>query len=169
MEADISGAKTLRAEGDSTLGNFDAPISESYFKDRRFIIGTVDTRVFVLLLSHQNPKSIVNGNSINISKVLTAGNRAEFHHLYPQAFLRSKGIDSVRINALANFCILSAADNKKVGSLQPSQYKPRLADNVEKTLPGNLIPISIFDDDFEKFIDERAKILASAANKLMAK
>lgn len=169
LEADISGAKTLRSDGDSTLGNFDAPISENYFKDRRFIIGTVDTRVFVLLLTHQNPKSIVNGNIINTAKVLTSGNRAEFHHLYPQAFLRSQGVDPVRINSLANFCILSAADNKKVGSVQPSQYKLRLSGNIDELLPDNLIPPSLFLDNFDVFVDDRAKILAAAANKLMGK
>lgn len=169
LEADISGAKLLRSAGESTLGSFEAPVNESYFKDRRFIIGTVDTRVFVLLLSQQHPKSIVNGSNINISQVLTSGNRAEFHHLYPQAYLRSAGVDSIRINALANFCILSAADNKRVGSLQPSAYKSRLANNIETILPSNLIPLSLFNDDFEQFLDDRAKMLSAAANKLMGK
>lgn len=169
LETDISAARTLRQNGESALGNFDVTVSESSFRERRFIIGTVDTKAFVLLLTHQNPKSIVSGNNVNISKVLTSGNRAEFHHLFPQSYLRGKGIDAIQINALANFCILSAAENKKVGGSRPSEYKGRLSPNVDNLISSNIIPKSLFDDDFEKFISERAKLLATAANKAMGK
>jgi hypothetical protein len=169
LETDISAAVALRNGTTSSLGSFEVALSHATFRDRRFILGTVDTRTFVLLLANQSPRSIVNGSAINISKVLTSGNKAEFHHLFPHAFLRGQGVDPNRINALVNFCILSSSDNKKVGSKAPSDYKGKLALNVSDYLPSNLVPESLFTDDFDKFIEDRTKMLVEAANRTMGK
>lgn len=169
LETDISAARVLRKDGTSTLGSFESIALESVFVDRKFIGGTVDTKTFVLLLANQGPKSLVNGANAQISRVLNAGNRAEFHHLFPQAFLKAKGVDQVKINCLANFCILSAADNKRVGSKSPSEYKSKLAKEIGEILKSNLIPDSLFEDDFDKFVKERSVLLAEAANRAMGR
>ncbi len=169
LEVDISAAKILRKEGASALGSFDVSVAPSIFSERRFILGTVDTKTFVLLLANQAPKSIVNGSNIVVSKVLVTGNKAEFHHLFPQAYLRGKGVDQNQINALTNFCILSASDNKRVGSKAPSEYRAKLAENVLELLPSNVIPPTLFSDDYALFLEERGKMLVAAANKLMGK
>lgn len=43
------------------------------------------------------------------------------------------------------------------------------AKNVDLMLPSNLIPPSLFADNFEVFVDERAKLLVAAANGLMGR
>ena len=169
LEADISASRALRTSGTSVLGAFDVSVAPSNFSERRFILGTVDTKTFVLLLANQGPKSLVNGSNVLISKVLTSGNKAEFHHLFPQAYLRGEGVDPNQINALTNFCILSSSDNKKVGSKSPSEYRTKLASNVLELLPSNLVPQSLFSDDFKVFVEDRGKMLVEAANKLMGK
>lgn len=166
LEADIKEAKALRS-GDGKLGQFDVSVSPSVFTDRRFIAGTVDTKAFILMLANQHPRSIVNGSKIQIGTVLAAGNKSEFHHLYPQAMLRALGVEAGQINSLANFCILSASDNKKVGSDTPSVYRSKLASNVEELLGKNLIPPSLFDDNFDQFVYERSRLLVGAAVALM--
>lgn len=168
LEADIREAKKLR-EGTSALGNFEVNLTQSFFTERKFIAGTVDTKTFVLLLANQKPKSIVNGADVSISRVLLAGNKSEFHHLFPQAYLKSLGTDAGKVSCLANFCILSASDNKKVGSKAPSAYRGKLAANVEILMPGNLIPPSLFDNAFDQFVIERSKLLVDASQKLMGK
>lgn len=168
LEADIREAKKLRTSL-SNLGGFEVNISPSSFLERKFIAGTIDTRAFILLMANRKPKSIVNGADIPVGKVLLAGNKSEFHHIFPQAFLRTKGIDPSKANCLANFCMLSSSDNKKVGSKSPSTYKAKLANNVEIILPGNLIPPNVFDDDFETFLDERAKLIVQAYHEAMGK
>lgn len=168
LEADIREAKKLRT-GPSSLGSFEVNVSTSSFLERKFIAGTVDTRSFILLLANQKPKSIVNGGDVSIGKVLLAGNKSEFHHLFPQAYLRTQSIDPGTANCLANFCILSASDNKKVGSKKPSEYRNKLAVNVDMLLPGNLIPPELFTDNFGSFLSERAKILVRAAIEAMGR
>jgi hypothetical protein len=169
LEADIAAARVLRIDGASTLGNFDSAVAPTNFTDRKFIGGTVDTKTFVLLLANQKPKSLVNGANVHISRVLNAGNRAEFHHLFPQAYLKGKGIDPAAINSLVNFCILSAADNKKVGSKAPSEYRAKLVADIADVLVSNVIPAVLFDDDFAKFQSARAELLVIAANKAMGR
>lgn len=166
LEADIREAKRLR-DGTSVLGQFESTVSPTLFSDRRFIAGTVDTKAFILMLAVHSPKSIVNGGDVHVGKVLAAGNKSEFHHLFPQAYLRKKGLDPADVNCLANFCMLSASDNKKVGSKAPSEYRDKLASNVDLLLPTNLIPPSLFNDDFPVFVEERSKLLVAAANQLM--
>lgn len=168
LEADIREAKKLKG-GASTLGSFDVNLSPSMFTERKFISGTVDTKTFILMLAAQKPKSIVNGGDISIGEVLAAGNKSEFHHLFPQAHLRANKVTAGRINSLANFCILSAADNKKLGGKKPSEYRPKLAKNVDLLLPSNLIPPSLFADDYQPFLSERGKLLTHAAYELMGR
>jgi hypothetical protein len=168
LETDIREAKKLREEA-SNLGQFDSAVSPTLFADRRFIAGTVDTKAFILMLAAGAPKSIVNGGDVQIGRVLAAGNKSEFHHLYPQAYLKKAGVDPSRVNCLANFCMLSASDNKKVGSKAPSEYREKLAANVDILLPSNLIPPSLFLDDFDRFVDDRSRLLAVAATNLMGR
>lgn len=169
LENDIREAKNLRLGQQSNLGHFEASVSPALFEDRRFIAGTVDTKAFILMLALHGPKSIVNGGDVHIGRVLAAGNKSEFHHLYPQAHLKRNNVDPAKVNCLANFCMLSASDNKKVGSKSPSVYRDKLAHNVDILLPSNLIPPSLFSDDFEKFVEDRSKLLVTAAYQLMGR
>jgi hypothetical protein len=168
LEADISEARKLR-EGNSALGGFDVNISTSTFTERRFNSGTVNTKTFILMLAAQNPRSIVNGARISVGDVLAAGNKSEFHHLYPQAFLKEKQVPAAKINALANYCILSSADNKRVGGGAPSAYRTKLTDQLDLVLKENLIPMELFADDYESFLKKRSLLLVDAAYDLMGR
>lgn len=170
LEADIRESKKLRSEGRSNLGSFESSVSTILFSQRRFLTSSVDTKIFVLLLANSSPRSLVNGTAVSIGQVLTAGNRSEFHHIFPQAFLKKKGMDASQINVLSNFCILSASDNKKVGSKEPSKYKDKLAkEDLSAILLSNVIPEIVFEDDFEAFIEARSRMLVGVAGRLMGR
>lgn len=169
LEADIKEIRKLRDDGTSALGNFDAPVGPNLFSDRRFLTSSVDTKTFVLMLVNHKPKSLINGSDTHVGRVMIAGNRSEFHHLYPQAFLKKQGVDPEGINCLANFCIISSSDNKKIGGKSPATYRARLSPSVVGLLDSHLVPESLFSDDFAKFVMERSKMLVNAAYKLMGR
>lgn len=169
LEADIKESKKLRTDGSSSLGHFDVVVTSSLFSERRFLTSSVDTKTFVLMLANHTPKSLVNGSDVQIGRVLAAGNRSEFHHLFPQSYLRKIGVDQARIGCLANFCIISSSDNKKIGSKEPSKYRRKLSTEIIDILPSHIIPESLFNDDFEKFVEDRSKAMVSVANKLIGK
>lgn len=120
-------------------------------------------------MANQNPKSFLSGSLVDLDKVLQQYNRAEFHHIYPKAYLKDEGFPDDEINCLANFCFLSASENKKIGRKKPSEYKTLMPsdDSLNEILDYALCPANMFDDDFKKFINERAKILVSCSNKLI--
>lgn len=112
----------------------------------------MNTRTFILLLAQQEPLSFVSGQSVTLSKVLQAYNRNEFHHLMPRAYLKGLDRETWEINALVNFAIIAASDNKTLGGVAPSEYKRHIpAAKLQLILDRSLCPDALFTDDFDQF------------------
>lgn len=168
LNRDITEARNLRLGEKSTLDNIPVTIDPDFFVNQTFTVGTVHTNVFVLLLAQVNPVSFVSGNPVQLGEVLQAYNRNEFHHVYPRAYLKKLGRETGDINLLANFVFLSAVDNKTLGGVAPSVYRAKMdSDSVPRILEKALCPASIFDDDYDVFLRERAELLTAAAKKLV--
>jgi hypothetical protein len=131
---------------------------------------TVTSKTFILLLAHEQPRSLVSGSRIDLSEVLSRYNRNEFHHLYPQSFLRKSGINTEKQSPLANMCFINAVDNKILGAVAPSEYRERMSTfSINDVLRRALIPEEeLFADDYPAFVDARAKLLVDAANARMS-
>lgn len=168
LKADIEQMVALRVDGNSTLSAFPATVDQSFFIDNAFYSGTVNTKTFILLLAQQQPLSFVSGQAISLATVLRDYNRNEFHHCYPQAYLKANGHDAADIGRLANFVFMSSADNKALGGVAPSKYRTHLdAGHEQQILEQALCPPALFSDDYELFKRERSKLLVDAALKLV--
>ncbi len=169
MNRDIREAASLRVQGASGLEEITTSVDADYFMSQVFSVGTVSTRTFVLLLAQQQPLSFVSGSPITLSRVLQNYNRNEFHHLYPRAYLKLRGVEAARINALANFTFMSAQDNKTLGGSAPSIYRISMEEEaVPKILERSTCPASLFDDDYDEFLPARAFALVDLAKKHLA-
>lgn len=167
LNRDILEVQKLREGKSSTLAEIAWSIDEDFFIDTRFTVSSVTTKTFILLLVQQTPLSFVSGAPIDLCAVLSHYNRKEFHHLYPQSYLKSIGLESVDINRLANFAIISAADNKILGGSAPSEYRAHMnSSKTQKILASALTPISLFDDDYATFLQARSKLLLTEAKRL---
>jgi hypothetical protein len=167
LNRDIEEAAGLCQGTSNTLADFAVRIDGDFFM-LPFGLGTVNTRTFILLLANERPLSFVSGSPVSLSKVLQAYNRNEFHHLMPQAFLKDLGATPKQISPLANFAIISAADNKILGGDAPSVYRKRMpAAKVGLILKRSLCPESLFDDHYEDFIEARCTRLVEAAKSAM--
>ncbi|WP_165068945.1 DUF262 domain-containing protein [Paludisphaera rhizosphaerae] len=131
------------------------------------------SRAFVLALALLNPKNVTNGAAIDISEALSAFNQKEFHHVYPRAHLRS--IDAPgEHNANANICILSASENKRVGSADPKSYLPRcalaLGAHADSVFASNLLPSPASFDystaTYSDFVQARLGLIGNMLSKL---
>jgi hypothetical protein len=164
LNRDVGEAKKLRVSKKLGLAEIPWSIDKEFFIDNRFTVSSVATKTFILLLVQANPMSFISGSRVSLAAVLRHYNRKEFHHLNPQKFLKTKSRDSADINRLANFAIISAADNKALGGVAPSKYKAKMpALKLDKILNSALCPISLFDDDYDIFIRERGVLLWRAA------
>ena len=119
------------------------------------------------MLAQQKPMSFVSGTPVDLNAKLKEYNKAEFHHMMPRAYL--KGVEhTATVDCLANFCFLSRSENKDLGGVAPSKYRSKMPGDVATILSRALCPESLFDDEFDKFVAERASVLAAQAAKLIA-
>lgn len=167
---DIQQAELLKNGQPNTFGDIDLKVDETFFKNS-FRVGAAATKTFVLLLSNNSPRSLLSGKEIDLDRVLQSYNRSEFHHTYPRAFLREIGCDEASINMLANFCFLSAAENRNIGRKRPSMYLKDLGGaehNIDETLASAFCKAEEFNDDYDAFLEGRLARLVAFAEKLTA-
>jgi hypothetical protein len=150
------------------LFNFGTPPTAEELAQAEFRKGTALANAFVALLASAKPRNLVNGMFIDTAKALSSYNRKEFHHLFPQGHLKSRGIAADKINSLVNICMLSAEHNKYVSDKKPSEYMAEfecaLGNEFVPVLESNLIPRSAIpflkSDNYDGFLRDRAEFMA---------
>ncbi len=124
------------------------------------------TKTFILLLAQNQPLSFLSGQPIKVDKVLAKPNRTEYHHCFPKAKLKTLSGDEV--NMLANFAVISSADNKKISAKMPSEYRKLMPQDASKIMDRAAIPESLFEDNYQRFVHERAELLVGWLNEVTA-
>lgn len=170
-DLDIEEMQKLKNNEANELGEFNFSINEDYFLENCLMMSAITTKTFILLVASEHPVNFIQGTKISLEKVLSIGNRKEFHHIYPKNYLErhSNNYTKEQINCLANFTIFSRSDNNKIKNKPPSQYKslmpyePEILENILKT---HICDMDIFDDKYDDFLKSRASLLLSKANKL---
>ncbi len=162
-------------DGEGDMSRFGDPPDKSFFTRSQFRKGAAGSQAFAALLGSRNPQNLTNAASIDVGTSLSAYNRKEFHHLFPQKFLKDVGVDSELINTLANICMLSSSENKRIGSEAPSEYIAHLrgehGDQFDEVMASNLVPPSAVDrmlsDDYPGFLEARAEHLCNVVSRLV--
>jgi hypothetical protein len=124
------------------------------------------------MLANNSPRNISNGEKIDISKALSVFNKKEFHHIYPQDYLKEKGIEAKKRNNICNICMLASSQNKIISSKAPNLYLKKnieqLGESANDVLRSNILPNKndVDFENYEEFIRERAKLILLEINKL---
>ncbi len=101
---------------------------------------------------------------------MSQGNRNEFHHIFPKAYLTKKGYNSEQINCLANISMLSRTDNNKIKDKPPSEYRSEMPTDdsiLKEILNSNLCPEEMFSDNYDEFLSVRSNLLVQKAKELL--
>ena len=167
LKEDITAMLQLKGGQASNLGKFSADVSDKFFLTNNFRVSNVNTKTFVLLLCQESPLSFVSGTPIDLAVKLKNYNKTEFHHTMPKKFVETLGETKHSVNALANFSFVSRAENRHLGGDAPSIYKAKMGSDPDNILKKSLCPNNLFDDDYDAFVLERAKLLAEAAKLLL--
>ena len=139
-----------------------------FFLANNFRVNNVNTKTFVLLLATANRLSFVSGAPVDLAAKLKEYNKTEFHHAMPKKHVDTLGKTMYSVNALANFSFVSRAENRHLGGDAPSVYKAKMAGDIDAIMEHALCPECLFEDDYDKFLIERAKLLSATAQKLIA-
>jgi hypothetical protein len=171
MNTDIERMVEIRNNNFLEVQKIKPSVSKSELIDTKFSKANPLTRSFLLLLAHYKPIDLVKGVNIDTVKSLSKYNRKEYHHIFPKAFLKTKGVPTNRIFSTINFCFLPSDSNKNISNKKPSEYFSTLipASDYDKILKSNLIPVKkeiYANDNFDDFLENRAIAIVSEVEKL---
>jgi hypothetical protein len=170
LSQDISSMILLLAKNSIDLDRRLANVTPDYFLSNTFSLTSVNTKVFILLLTQAQPKSFLSAAEVDLRNVLMSCNRTEFHHIFPKNYLATKEsvTDKSQQSMLANFAFLSQKDNRIIQDKAPSDYiKLMPKDSIDVIFNASYIPKDGFEMSYSEFTKERSKILSEKANKLL--
>jgi hypothetical protein len=164
MDDDITVMDQLSDYDYSGLVKYQVTTTERELLSVQFSKANPLTRASLLLLAQKVPLDLANGRKVDVGDALTEFNRKQYHHIFPNSFLKKRGIDKLRRFSVVNFCFLPADSNKKISSKAPSEYFTKVipVTERERILESNLLPrdAAIYEaDDYEKFLNARVKLL----------
>ena len=98
----------------------------------------------------------------------------EYHHIFPQAWLKENKFKEYEINRALNCALISWRTNRNISAKTPSDYVAERMEatflgnaEVERRLESHLIPVAqLMANSYEEFIDERASLMKKVAEKL---
>lgn len=147
-------------------------IDPKRIEEAQFSTGNAYCKSVLCLLAYQQPKSFDTNGAVNLDnshlKIATSRN---YHHFFPRAYVdeQHKGKEP---NLLANITLLDGYSNKhRIGKKPPSEYigkfakdNPHLAATLQTHLIADMASFGVLADDYDTFIQCRAKAIADALN-----
>lgn len=137
--------------------------------ETNFSAGNSYCKAVLCLLAYYEPKDFQdNGKVILDNSWLKMANSRNYHHFFPKAFLKKKGIGNA--NSLMNITLVGADLNKrKIKAKAPSIYmqdfldeNEELSNSIKSHLIGNIEEFGIFSDDYSVFLEKRANAIFTA-------
>ena len=124
--------------------------------------------LFVSMLRNEGTRDWISNNPLD-GTVLGKNAKLHVHHFFPRALLAKHNYPSEWINAFANYTILCSGTNWNISTEEPATYLPRL-EIQEKHLQAQCIPVdsNLWQvENYEKFIEEREKMLTKKFNEFL--
>lgn len=156
---------------DGELPNYDWSVdtSEDFIKNNGwFSAARSYVKAILCIYAYAQPKSFNNNSIVNISNYwLKQANSKNYHHFFPKSYLKKKEYENFRINHILNITIVDDFLNKReIGAKAPSNYMGKFQSNshLETTMKTHLIEdlesFGIWKDDYDRFFDEREKVVS---------
>ena len=104
------------------------------------------------------------------SSLLGKMNVLEVHHVFPKSLLYQHNYEKAEVNAVANFCFLTKDTNLQIGARPPSEYFTEIEARCPGALASQWIPMDRElwqTENYPQFLEERQRLLATAANTLL--
>ena len=129
---------------------------------------------YLCMLALKEPRNLKDGSPVNLADGFFSNlKQAERHHIFPVGYLKSRGWAVASVHFVPNFCFIPADLNKEISSRAPAEYlaqyrqeNPQFAAAAE----SHLLPVeagaAVWDNDFGRFLTERAQHVADELNRL---
>lgn len=140
-----------------------------------FSAGRSFIKAILCIYAYHEPKSFNDNSIVNIgNQYLKQANSKNYHHFFPRAYLRKKNAEESYINHVLNITIVDDFLNKReIKAKAPSQYMRKfakqnpthIADTMKTHLILDLEKFGIWENDFDRFIEQRAKVVSKELRK----
>lgn len=171
MDSDIENILLLKKGDMSAFEDYKYDVTVPMLKSTKFSKGNPITRAFLLMMAQFKPVDLIKNQKIDIGKALSQYNRKEYHHIFPESFLKDRNLPRDKIFCVVNFCFLSSESNKTITKKSPSDYFS--SDVPQKDyisiLNSNILPVdkSIYkNDDYDDFLDKRSSLIITKLDDL---
>ena len=175
----IKGLNTLEEYKQFILSRVNERLTNDYFditllgSDGLAVSGKGNNawNAYVASLNIMDAKILFSKSNLLVSKLFepgTDGNRKslEKHHLFPKAYLKSKGYTDAKINQMANYAFIDWKDNMDILDDAPSVYYPivcegKSEEEILRMEEENALPHGWENMAYEDFLAERRKLMAA--------
>ena len=155
-------------------------INSAFFSSTRLL--TMQTRLsaaykgMMALLYKEKCQDFMHGTTIDIANCMIEP--PDIHHIFPEAYCVSQGIDNKFYNSVVNKTPILLESNRAIGGSAPSVYTKKILkknisitpDSLKKRIESHLIDYNLLvQDDFNAYFIDRAKKLLALIEKAMGK
>lgn len=171
MNSDIQRIIEIRKNDFNEINKIRYNVTKNELIETKFSKANPLTRAFLLLMAQKQPLDLIKNTKIDIALSLSKYNRKQYHHIFPNAFLKKQGFPYNKIFSVTNFCFLPADSNKKISQKSPSDYFFNLIpkSNYNEILTSNFIPLTkdlYVNDNYNDFLDKRAELIINELDRL---
>ena len=178
LAQDVNRIKEILDDG---YPSYDWPIDTSpeFIQENGwFSAGRSYIKAILCIYAHFRPESFDDGTPVHVgNNWLKQANSKNYHHFFPKAYMKKMRVDQPNPNHILNITIVDDFLNKrKIGAKSPSIYmkefrksNPELSKTMRTHLIGDLESFGIWEDDYEKFFNARAKLLSKEIGKRIIK
>lgn len=171
MNSDIQTILKFKNKEYDLLSEYNYSVTAAKLISTKFSKRNPITRAILLLMSQFSPRDLVKGTKVDIDKALSEYNRKQYHHIFPNAFLKKQGVNRDKIFSVVNFCFLPADSNKKISKKAPSNYIFSLIpeDEFENILDSNIMPLNkelYKKNQYYEFLNRRSELILTKIDEL---
>ncbi|QMS87443.1 DUF262 domain-containing protein [Nostoc edaphicum CCNP1411] len=165
--------------GDLPTYDWSIDTSPEFIKDNGwFSTSRSYVKAILCIYVYHQPKSFNDNSIVNVSNYwLKQANSKNYHHFFPKAHLKKQDYFDWYINHILNITIVDDFLNKReIKAQAPSKYMAKfqaINHDLETTMKTHLIEnldtFGIWNDDYEQFLSERAKVVSREISKRIIK
>ncbi|MEH2439038.1 GmrSD restriction endonuclease domain-containing protein [Nostoc sp.] len=165
--------------GDLPSYDWSIDTSAEFIKDNGwFSTSRSYIKAILCIYVYHQPKSFNDNAIVNVSNYwLKQANSKNYHHFFPKAHLKKQDYLDWYINHILNITIVDDFLNKReIKTNAPSKYMAKfqaINHDLETTMKTHLIEnldtFGIWNDDYEQFLSERAKVVSREISKRIIK
>lgn len=175
----INMVKLIGNAGVNLFDYYDSTINKGVILETDMSFSFSFAKTILCFLASKTPKEFRNNEFVKLDQTFGESNQKQLHHIFPINYIK-KRYGSERnfkteikpyINTIANISLISKGSNREIWDNNPSSYfsvfekeNGQIKQALRSHLIGDLDDFGIKTDDFHRFIEKRAELIANEIN-----